>query len=62
MQNVAYIGDDINDMDVIRKVGFGCSVSNGMKEVKSVAKYVSNKSGGEGAIREIIELILDNLE
>lgn len=62
LQNVAYIGDDINDMDVIRKVGFGCSVSNGMKEVKSVAKYVSNKSGGEGAIREIIELILDNLE
>ncbi|MCM1174212.1 MAG: HAD-IIIA family hydrolase [Blautia sp.] len=58
LQNVAYVGDDINDLNVIKAVGFGCSVPNGMEEVKDAAIYVTKKSGGQGAIREIVELIL----
>jgi N-acylneuraminate cytidylyltransferase len=55
---IAYIGDDINDIDVIKKVGFGCSVSDGMNCVKEVAHYVTSAKGGQGAVREVVELIM----
>lgn len=58
MQNVAYIGDDINDLEVIRAVGFGCSVANGVKAVKEAARYVTVKLGGQGAVREVVDFIL----
>jgi N-acylneuraminate cytidylyltransferase len=60
LQNVAYVGDDLNDLEVIRAVGFGCSVSDGLEEVKRAADYVSKASGGCGAVREIIDIILRN--
>lgn len=62
LQNVAYVGDDINDLSVIQCVGFGCSVANGMKKVKDGAKYVAHKAGGQGAVREVIDLVLESLE
>lgn len=58
LNNVLYIGDDINDLEAIKAVGFGCSVANGLDIVKKDAKYVTKKSGGEGAVREICELII----
>lgn len=61
MQNVAYIGDDINDLDVIKNVGFGCSVDNGMQEVKEAARYVTHKRGGQGAVREVIDLLFHGI-
>lgn len=60
LSEVAYVGDDVNDLEVIRNVGFGCCVANGMSQVKSVAKYVTEKSGGDGAIREVADLILQS--
>ena len=62
LEEVAYIGDDINDIEVIRAAGFGCSVTNGMEEVKAAAKYVTKTPGGSGAVREIADLILKRLE
>lgn len=59
--NVAYVGDDVNDLEAIRIVGFGCSVANGTQEVKNAAKYVTLRSGGQGAVRELIDLIVENL-
>lgn len=61
MQDVAYVGDDINDIEVVQNVGFGCSVANGVNEVKDVAKYVTNKTGGQGAVREVIDLLLKEI-
>lgn len=61
LQNVAYVGDDINDLDVVSAVGFGCSVSNGVDNVKAVAKYVAMKAGGQGAVREVIDLVLGDI-
>lgn len=58
LNNVLYIGDDINDLEAIKAVGFGCSVANGIDVVKQAAKYVTKKSGGEGAVREIIDFCL----
>ena len=61
LDEVAYIGDDINDVEVIQAVGFGCSVYNGREEVKTVAKYVTKTPGGRGAIREVADLILKRM-
>lgn len=58
LENVAFVGDDINDLEVIKNVGFGCGVSNSVYEVKKMAKYITNESGGNGAIREVVDLIL----
>lgn len=58
LKEVAYIGDDVNDLEAIRSVGFGCSVSNAMECVKKEAQYVSPLCGGDGAVRDIIEHII----
>ncbi len=52
------MGDDINDIEVIKAVGFGCSVPNGIPQVKESAVYITQKAGGHGAVREVIDLIL----
>lgn len=62
LQNVAYVGDDVNDIEVIKAVGFGCCVRDGMEKVRAVADYVTRIAGGQGAIREIIEIILNACE
>lgn len=61
LQNVAYIGDDMNDLDVIKAVGFGCSVPNGVEDVKKAAVYVTKRMGGQGAVREVIDKVLSYL-
>lgn len=60
LENVAYVGDDINDLSVIEAVGFGCCVKNAHCTLKKKAKYIANANGGEGAIREIADKILEN--
>lgn len=55
---VAYIGDDFTDTVIMHRVGFAIAVANARPEVKGEAHYVTAASGGEGAVREVIELIL----
>lgn len=55
---IAYIGDDINDTEVINKVGLGCAVNNATNSVKKVATIITKCNGGEGALRELAEIIL----
>ncbi|MGM0502324.1 MAG: HAD hydrolase family protein, partial [Bacillota bacterium] len=57
-ENVAYIGDDVNDLPILKRVGFSLAVANGVKKVKEAADYVTEKAGGQGAVREALELIL----
>jgi len=59
LSDVAYIGDDVNDLDVLRAVGFPVTVQDGMKQNKALAKYITEKKGGEGAVRELANLILE---
>ena len=56
--NVAFIGDDFPDAPLIRRSGLGCAVGDARPEVQAVADFVSNRPGGQGAVREIAELIL----
>ena len=58
--NIAYIGDDLTDMPVMRYAGFGAAVANAVDEVKACADYVTSRPGGSGAVREVIEYILKN--
>lgn len=58
LKNVAYVGDDINDLNAIKIVGFGCAVNNANNEVKQYARFISKKNGGEGAVREIIDELI----
>ncbi len=55
---MAYIGDDINDLTLLEKVGFSASPNDGMEVVKRKCDYICKKNGGDGAFREIADLIL----
>ncbi|MBH97135.1 MAG: phenylphosphate carboxylase subunit delta [Rhodospirillaceae bacterium] len=55
---VAYVGDDIADLKVLEKVGLAITVKNGQNEAKQKAHYCTTANGGEGAVREICELLL----
>ena len=59
LKQVAYIGDDINDLEALKEVGFSATPADGMPQVATAVDYVCQKKGGEGAVREIIEMILD---
>ncbi|MEZ5966620.1 MAG: HAD hydrolase family protein [Planctomycetota bacterium] len=55
---VAYVGDDLLDLGVMRRVGLAVSVANGREEVRAAAHHVTVARGGEGALREVIEMLL----
>jgi len=54
----AYIGDDVNDLDVLKMAGFSAVPKDGELALKKVAKYICEKKGGEGCVREFINLLL----
>lgn len=58
LSQVAYIGDDVNDLEALKAVGFSASPADGMPQIAAVVDYVCQKKGGEGAVREIVEMIL----
>jgi len=55
---VAFVGDDVIDLPVMRNCGFSVAVANARPEVKAAADYVTPHSGGDGAARDVIEFIL----
>jgi 3-deoxy-D-manno-octulosonate 8-phosphate phosphatase (KDO 8-P phosphatase) len=55
---IAFIGDELVDLPVLRRVGLAVAVPNAVNEVKRVAHYVTRRPGGDGAVREVIETIL----
>lgn len=57
-EQACFIGDDLPDIEVLKRVGFSVSVANAASEVKKITDYVTKREGGKGAVREVIELIL----
>lgn len=57
-ENVLYMGDDIPDYPVMKLVGMPCCPNDAAPEIQGVSKYISNKKGGEGCVRDVIEQIL----
>ncbi len=58
LENVCYIGDDINDIEALKAVGFGCCPSDAMPEIKNVVNYITKAKGGEGVIREVVDRLI----
>lgn len=55
---VAFIGDDLIDLPVLKRVGFSVAVANAVLEIKSHVHLITQKRGGEGAVREVADFIL----
>jgi 3-deoxy-D-manno-octulosonate 8-phosphate phosphatase (KDO 8-P phosphatase) len=55
---IAYIGDDLPDLPLLQRAGFAVAVANAAPEVKRAAHFVTARSGGDGAVREVIEVIV----
>ncbi len=56
---VACLGDDLADLPVLRRVGLPCAVANAVPEVRAEAAWVATRRGGEGAVREFAEALLN---
>ena len=59
LKEIVYIGDDINDKKIMEKIGFSICPRDSILEIKKIADYTTNAKGGEGVLREIVELILN---
>jgi 3-deoxy-D-manno-octulosonate 8-phosphate phosphatase (KDO 8-P phosphatase) len=57
-QEVAYVGDDLPDLPLLARAGLAVAVANAVVEVRRAAHYITKVRGGEGAVREVVELIL----
>jgi len=55
---VCYVGDDIVDLGVLKRAGVAVAVADGVAEARAAADYVTSADGGHGAVREVVELIL----
>ena len=57
-ENVLYMGDDVPDYPVMKIVGLATCPNDAVQEIQSISKYISNKKGGEGCVRDVIEQVL----
>jgi len=58
LQNVLYMGDDLPDYQVMKMVGLAACPSDAVIEIKAVSEYISERKGGEGCVRDVIEKVL----
>ena len=58
--SVAYIGDDLNDLEAIKLVGLGCCPADAVTEVRNASDLVTKAKGGEGAVRELADRLLNS--
>lgn len=59
MENIVYIGDDLNDLECMKLAGVCACPNDATEEIKSICDFVSTKRGGQGAVREIVEKIVN---
>ena len=57
-EEIAFLGDDLVDIAIMKKCGFAVAVADAVPEVKEIAHYLTQRGGGKGAIREILDLII----
>lgn len=55
---ICFIGDDIIDIPILKRIGLAAAVPNAMDEVKAVAHFITKKKGGKGAVREVCDMLL----
>lgn len=57
-EDILYMGDDIPDYQIISRTGIGCCPADAASEIKQIAGYISDKNGGDGCVRDVIEQVL----
>jgi len=57
-EQIAYIGDDVNDLEIMKSVGFSCSPNDGIKQIQTISDYVCKLNGGDGVFRELADIII----
>ena len=55
---ILYMGDDIPDLEVMKRVGLACCPQDAVPEIKAISNYISHKKGGQGCVRDVIEQVL----
>lgn len=60
LKDVAYIGDDLPDLECLKMVEFSACPADAVTEIRDCVKYISRKNGGHGAVREFIEWLIQN--
>jgi YrbI family 3-deoxy-D-manno-octulosonate 8-phosphate phosphatase len=58
LEQIAYIGDDYNDLELLQKVGLSAAPADALPKIKSSVDYVCSSMGGHGAFREFVELVI----
>ena len=58
LQSILYMGDDINDWEVMKEVGLSSCPQDAAPEIKAISDYISHKNGGQGCVRDVIEQTL----
>lgn len=57
-EEILYVGDDLPDYEVMQLVGIPCCPADAVNDIKEISKYVSDKNGGHGCVREVIEMVM----
>lgn len=57
-EEIAYVGDDVVDLPILRRVGFAATVADAVTEIRPYVHHVASRRGGRGAVREICDLLL----
>ena len=57
-EEICFMGDDLPDVPVLKRVGLAVSVPNALDEVRAIAHHITSKAGGRGAVREVCDLLL----
>ncbi|MBL52221.1 MAG: 3-deoxy-D-manno-octulosonate 8-phosphate phosphatase [Candidatus Marinimicrobia bacterium] len=60
LSNIAFVGNDINDEECMKNVGFPIAVNDAVDKIKLISKHTLSKKGGRGAVRELCELIVNS--
>jgi 3-deoxy-D-manno-octulosonate 8-phosphate phosphatase (KDO 8-P phosphatase) len=58
LQNVLYMGDDLPDYDAMKVAGLPCCPADAVQEIKAISEYVSDRDGGQGCVRDVIERVM----
>ena len=59
-EQIAYVGDDIPDLQIMKRVKFPLTVANAVPEIKNIACHIATRNGGDGAVRELCDWLIKN--
>ena len=59
-QEIAYIGDDVNDLEIMKKIGFSACPKDGVIQIRKIVNYICSLNGGYGAFRELADMIISS--